>query len=117
MSTFDPIDLSGNERNKAEIEAKKRIVQEVEDQDMRWLVSSKRGRRMVWRFLERSGVFRLSFNTNAMQMSFNEGHRNFGNAMLADVNRVSPECFSLMMRESKEALNGRDSDGSGKQSN
>ena len=35
---------------------------------------SKRGRRIVWRFLERAGVYRLSFNTNAMAMAFAEGN-------------------------------------------
>lgn len=113
MSTFDPTDLRGNERNKAEQEAKKRLAQEVEDEDLKWLMASKRGRRIVWRLLEVAGVFRISFNTNAMQMAFNEGNRNYGNKLLNSIHMLSPELYPVMVRE---ALNGRD-DGNGKQSN
>lgn len=114
MSTFDPTDLRGQERDKAELEAKKRLIQEAEDQDIKWLASSRRGRRIVWRLLAEAGVFRSSFNPSAMQMAFNEGNRNYGNKLLAAIIALCPEQFHVMQRE---ALNGRDSDGNGKQSN
>jgi len=114
VSNFDPTDLRGQERNKAEQDAKKRLVQAVEDEDLKWLVSSRRGRRIAWRLLSEAGVFRSSFSQNAMQMAFNEGHRNYGNKLLAAIIALCPEQFQAMQRE---ALNGRDSDGNGNQSN
>jgi hypothetical protein len=113
VSTFDPIDTRELDRNKAEGDAKKRLAKTVEDEDLKWFMSDRRGRRIVWRLLSDAGVFRSSFNTNAMTMAFNEGNRNYGNKMLAGINAVCPGRFQEMQRE---ALNGRD-DGTGKQSN
>lgn len=114
VSTFDPIDLSGQERNKAELVAKRRLAQAGENEDLKWLMASKRGRRIAWRLLEEAGIFRISFNTNAMQMAFNEGNRNYGNKLLNSIHTLCPELYPVML---KEALNGRDSDGNGNQSN
>lgn len=77
-------------------------------------MTSKRGRRIVWRLLEEAGVFRISFNPNAMQMAFNEGNRNYGNKLLASIHALCPELYPVMVRE---VTNGRDSDGNGNQSN
>lgn len=113
MST-DPTDLRGQERDRGELKAQRRLAQEVEEQDLKWLMANKRGRRIVWRLLEEAGVFRISFNTNAMQMAFNEGTRNYGNKLLNSIHMLCPELYPVMQRE---ALNGRDSDGNGNQSN
>ena len=62
-------------------------------------MSSKRGRRIVWRFLERAGVYRLSFNTNAMAMAFAEGNRNEGLRILAQIHTLCPELYAVMVKE------------------
>lgn len=62
-------------------------------------MSNKRGRRIVWRLLEQSGVFRLSFNTNAMQMAFAEGNRNFGNRTMSLIHAHCPELYTTMVKE------------------
>jgi len=112
VSTYDPLNLVGQERTKAEQEAQKRIDEELADKDLKWLMGSSRGRRIVWRLLEEAGVFRVSFNTNALLMAFAEGNRNFGNKLLASIMRLCPELHPVMVRE---ATNGRRDDG--KQSN
>ena len=98
----DPTDLRGQERTRAEAERNERPARETEEGDIKWLVSSKRGRRIVWRMLEQAGVFRVSFNTNSMTMAFQEGNRNSGNRMLAMVTDISPDAFTLMLKEAKE---------------
>lgn len=95
----DPLDLRGQEKAKADREVREKIARENEEADVKWLMGSKRGRRIVWRLLDQSGVFRLSFNTNAMQMAFNEGHRNFGNRMLAMIHELTPEQYPLLVKE------------------
>lgn len=101
MSSYDPLDIRGQERAKTDKDLRDKLARETEESDLKWLVSTKRGRRIVWRVLEQAGVFRMSFNTNAMQMAFNEGNRNIGNRMLAVTNAVAPESFPLMMKEAK----------------
>ena len=49
--------------------------------------------------LERAGVFRSSFSSDAMAMAFNEGNRNSGLALLATVNSLAPAEYIKMMQE------------------
>lgn len=114
MNSYDPTDLRGQEREKADDAARKRVAQEQEDKDFKWLMASRQGRRIVWRLLEQAGVFRLSFSQNSMQMAFNEGGRNYGNKMLAQVHTLCPELYPVMVRE---ATNGRIDDGTADHSN
>ena len=53
----------------------------------------------MWRLLSRAGVFRSSFNTNAMQMAFAEGNRNYGLGMLDAIQRLVPEQYPVMLAE------------------
>ena len=99
MSNYDPLDLRGQERAKADTELRTRLARETEEADLKWLMGSKRGRRIIWRFLDRAGVFRLSFNTNAMQMAFAEGNRNEGLRMLALIHALCPELYPVMVKE------------------
>jgi hypothetical protein len=78
------------------------VAAQSEVEDIKWLMSSKRGRRIVHRLLESAGVFRISFNTNALQMAFNEGNRNQGNALLALVTNNCPDRYLELLTEAKE---------------
>jgi hypothetical protein len=99
MSDYDPLDLRGQEFSKSEKEVRDKIALENEQADIKWLMGNKRGRRVVWRLLNQSGVFRLSFNTNAMQMAFAEGNRNFGNRTLSMIHLLCPELYPVMVKE------------------
>ncbi|UOF81038.1 endopeptidase [Caudoviricetes sp.] len=107
MSNYDPLDLRGQEREKADREVRDRLERETEEADVKWLMGSKRGRRIIWRLLDQAGVFRLSFNTNAMTMAFAEGNRNYGLRLLAMVHSLCPELYPTMLKEQK---NDRDAD-------
>lgn len=104
MTDHDPLDIREQERTQAEHATRDRLSRESEEADTKWLMSSKRGRRIVWRLLDQCGVFRLSFNTNAMAMAFAEGNRNVGNSMLARIHAVCPELYPTMLKEHR---NGR----------
>ncbi len=73
-----------------------------EDADLMWLLGHKEGRRIVWGMLGRSGIMRPVFNTNSMQMAFNDGVRNEGIKLFADISRVCPESYIQMMKENKQ---------------
>lgn len=110
VSTYDPTDLKGQEISRSDEATRRRLAAEVEELDVKWLMGSKRGRRIVWRLLEQAGVFRLSFNTNAMQMAFNEGNRNYGNRTLELIYKTCPELYAVMLKESNDGIR---SDGNG----
>jgi hypothetical protein len=67
---------------------------------MRYILSSRQGRRFLWRYLERCGVFKTSFDGTS-RTYFNEGERNIGLKLLADVNEANIEAYVTMMKEAK----------------
>lgn len=99
VTNYDPLDLRGQEKAKADRELRERIARENEEADIKWLMSSKRGRRIVWRLMDRAGVFRSSFNTNSMSMAFAEGNRNYGLQILGIIHTQCPELYPVMMKE------------------
>lgn len=105
---FDPIDTRAIERARDDKLIRERLARETEEADLKWLMNSKRGRRIIWRLLEQSGVFRLSFNTNAMSMAFAEGNRNFGNRTLSMIHTTCPELYSTMVKEQNNDRNADD---------
>lgn len=96
----DPMDLYPDER-KAHTDAtvQRKLKSESEGDDLKWLMGSRRGRRIVWRLLEQAGVFKISFSTNSMQMAFNEGGRNYGNRTLGLIHSHCPELYPTMVKE------------------
>lgn len=84
-----------------EQENKERRGRERELGDIRWILSSPQGRRFFWRYLGECGVFKTSF-TGSSQTFFNEGQRNVGLMLLADLNEAQPDAYVTMMKEAKE---------------
>lgn len=68
--------------------------------DVREVLNTVRGRRFYWTLLEFCGVFKTS-NADEFQIFFNEGMRNVGLKLLADVNEAAPEAYLKMLGESK----------------
>lgn len=84
--------------------AKARVkrTREREIQDITWVLSTKMGRRFFWRYLEMTGLFRTSMDAAMNRTFFNEGERNVGLRLMADLDEAQPEAFILMKKESKE---------------
>lgn len=101
MSYSDPTDIRAQERAKADREEKQRLTSHQETEDFRWLMSDKRGRRVVWNLLERTGLYRSSFTGNS-ETFFREGARNVGLAYMALINEHCPDKYNLMVTEQRE---------------
>lgn len=99
---IDPLDTAALETQRISREEKAKLDAQKEADDIKWLMSSKRGRRIVNSLLQQAGVFRLSFNTNALQMSFNEGNRNTGLRLLAAITEHCPDRYTEMINEAKQ---------------
>jgi len=96
-------DLEAQEKAQTNAKERAKLEARIEREDLVWLMSGKKGRRVVKRILDRSGVFRLSFNTNAMQMAFNEGMRNEGLALTAKLMSFCPAQYAEMITENQDA--------------
>lgn len=108
MSEHDPLDTSTQDARSDEAEKLARTARQVEIADLRWLMSGPRGRRLMWRLLDRAGVYRTSFNHSGSVTAFNEGQRNVGLQYLADIHRVCPEQFTQMLQEQKHDRSNAD---------
>src|SRR5471030_1460460 len=60
------------------------------NEDFRWLMGEQRGRRFVWDLLAKAGLFRSSLGISPKLTAFNEGRRDLGLSVLADMMRLCP---------------------------
>jgi hypothetical protein len=58
-------------------------------------------RRYMWRVLEACHTFGTSYSDNPYRMAFQEGERNIGIKLLADIMRYCPQQYSVMMQEAE----------------
>lgn len=99
MSQSDPFD---HDEEAIATTAEQAAAQELrwEVSDWIWLMSSKRGRRVVWRLLKNAGVYRLSYQPgDALGTAFAEGNRNQGQRILALIMEHASEAYALMVQE------------------
>jgi len=96
----DPFDIRGQERAAKDKEELEELALQIEIDDLKWLMSNKRGRRFIFRLLELAGVWRISFNTNALTMAFNEGMRNGGLRLISQLTEHCQARYAEMLRES-----------------
>ena len=82
------------------------------NEDFRWLMGQQRGRRFVWELLAKAGLFRSSLGTSPELTAFNEGRRDLGLAVLADLMRLCPEQYARMQAEaiSKQPVSNGEND-------
>jgi hypothetical protein len=102
VSNYDPIDTASQDKARADRASREKLADQADVDDVKWLMSSKRGRRILWRILERGEVFKLSFNTNSMSMAFSEGRKNEGLRVLALIHAAAPELYATMLKEARE---------------
>lgn len=74
-------------------------AEQVADEDIGWLMESRRGRRIMWRLLSDSGVFRNPYAGKRDDTDFRCGEMNQGQRLLARVHRVAPQHYVTMVAE------------------
>ena len=101
MDNFDPLDQQGQEHAKNLLDERKKLAYRTEIDDVKWLMSDKRGRRIVWRILEEACVFKLSFDASPIVMSFNEGRRSEGLRLMATLHEHCSARYQEMVEEAQ----------------
>jgi hypothetical protein len=92
----------GDEEEQHEAQRQQENARKTLVEDIRWLMSRPRGRRIVWWLLGKCGVSRTSFNNSGSVMAFNEGQRNIGLMLQAEVLDASPEAYMTMLTEQRK---------------
>ena len=83
----------------AKLTEKDRRKNEVED--LKSLRALPAFRRFYWRYLQECGVFKSSF-TGSSETFFNEGRRDIGLRMMADLNESNPAVYASLVTENNK---------------
>jgi hypothetical protein len=67
------------------------------------VMSTQEGRRYIKELIEYCGVFKTSYAVDN-RIYYNEGIRNVGLKLIADINESCPELYVMMMEEAKKEM-------------
>lgn len=81
---------------------REKFGRERELNDLRAVMQTVEGRRLVWRLLQIGRIFTDRFDANSLQMARNEGGARTGLLLLADIDAACPELYDTMRREARE---------------
>lgn len=68
-------------------------------EDLQALLSTPVGRRVLWRLIERTGLFGSSFSESATTAAYSEGRRSVGIELMDWVQREAPNRWIEMVQE------------------
>lgn len=72
------------------------------DNALRYLLADIRGRHFLWELLEQTGINTCSFHGDPLWAAFNEGSRNVGLTLQADIMALDPDSYLTMIQEHRE---------------
>lgn len=100
---FNPTDLAAIDEARSTAKEQSRFDAAVELDDIRWLMSSKRGRRFMWRLLGDAGLYQQSFDGNTNWSIFKEGKRSIALRLMASVHLIEDGAalYAAMANEAK----------------
>ncbi|MEN4542892.1 hypothetical protein [Pantoea agglomerans] len=94
-------DLDDEQRLKDAEQTQKLAVERQRD-DLKHVMSSVQGRRLIWLLLSNAGVFALSFTGDNAATNFNEGRRSEGLRLFNEVMTHCPDLYLTMANEARE---------------
>lgn len=83
-------------------ERKKHDLEQREKDDIKFVMDSEQGRRVVWGLLEKGQVFGTCFNVDPNITAFNEGQRNLALVLFQRVMTHCPDQYLKMAAEAGE---------------
>lgn len=95
--------LVSNAGDEAQVKAADKEIKErqrTENEDVKWVLSSKEGRRFYWQLMGYCHVFGQTFTGEALVSAHNEGKRVVGLRLLTGAMKY-PNSYLLMMNESR----------------
>lgn len=115
--TFDPLDIRSQEKARQEQIRSASLELENARDDLRWLMGSRRGRRLMWWLLEQSPPRRDPVDTNAIVMARRTGESRLGITLEAIALLEFPELYVQMIKEQNDGNSSNTSSGDSPKSN
>ena len=82
----------------------KRLERDREVEDLKWLMGHRQGRRIMWRVLGMTGLFRNPHIPGTNDVLFRCGEQNIGQMLNAEIHTICPEQYPVMVKEHQEWL-------------
>lgn len=101
MSTPGPLDRDALDQLAKARDEQARETSRIEAEDFKWLMSDKRGRRIVWQLLQLTGVFRNPYAGVDAETNKNCGLQGVGQHYFGLINIHAAEKYEQMVKESK----------------
>lgn len=98
----EPRALVRNAADKEQVKQAKeteQFIAERDQNDLRLVLSSKEGRRMLWRFLSTCGVFQSIYDGHGGRMSFNAGRHDLGLWLMGQIIAADQSAYLVMQAE------------------
>jgi len=109
LSQQKPKALVGNAADEEQVikaSEKEQHRRRLELEDLSWVLSDRRGRRVIWRLMERFGAFGAVWDSNASAMGRKAAWQECGQYIKDEVMEARSEAFLQMLQEhSKENAN------------
>lgn len=99
----DPTDIQAIEAERRRKVARTEDRQRVDADDLKWLMSSPRGRRLAAQIRAASDWDAEPFDSNALTMARRVGRQSVWRSLKADIEAACPESLPLMDKEQIEA--------------
>jgi hypothetical protein len=81
---------------------REKLAREQELKDLAFVVAERPGRRFIWRQLIEAGIFKTSYDHSGSQMYLNEGMKQHGYRLMADLEELDPRLYSQMALEANQ---------------
>lgn len=97
----EPEDL-GNPEDVGKRVSKAKLAQRELDEGLRSLMRSPISRKWMWAHLTSLGAYASPFGPDPHMTYFRGGRQNVGLELIAEINRVCPELYPLMVKEQED---------------
>lgn len=103
MSEVDPTDIEAQRELQRLKDEDAAFIQRRDTDDFKWFMQDKRGRRIMYKLLADTGVFRNPFVVGHQDLTaYNTGAMGIGQKFFADINEFCPEHYETMLKERKD---------------
>ena len=101
MSTEPLVKNAADEAQVKSAREKEKLGRDLELDDLRIVLQTDAGRRLLWRFLEKAKVFSTVWE-NSAKIHYNSGQQDFGHFIMSEIVEADQMALLKMMSESKE---------------
>lgn len=95
---LSPDDVAQEMEDRLAAERTASIKQQRDEDDLKWVLADKRGRRVMASLLAMTGLYQGSF-TGSSETFFREGRRDIGLQILSRINNANPDAYITMLKE------------------